>query len=132
MDNPNFTTSSYWSHGYLADISAWSGSNVRIAFQYYGLQYDDKWYMDDICIGIEDVVGSPPSTCFYSEGFEIPGYPLLPPGWTVFDGPANDTTQNWRTSYDNFHTGITAALHEYPLAGETADSYLVSPPISLP
>ena len=53
-------------------------------------------------------------------------------GWLVVEGPDHDASVDWRTSFDNFHNGITSALHEYPEWGETADSYLVSPPIELP
>jgi hypothetical protein len=121
-----------WGLGYTVDLSAWSGTAIRVAFHYYGTTGDDKWYIDDLCVGVDADTDGDPDSCFYQEGFEVPGYPNLPMGWVTHDGPANDSATDWRTSLDNYHTGLTSALRENPDPGETSDSYLISPAISLP
>jgi hypothetical protein len=133
MDNPLWDSSYDWVQGYVADISAWAGDSVRFAWHYFGDGSDDKWYIDDACMGWGDGVDDVPTTCLWEDSMEDPGYPNIPTGWTSVEGSSNDSSSNdWRTSSDQWHTGATSALVDGSPSAWTCDRYLVSPQITLP
>ncbi len=140
MNNPAFQSApDSWLDGLRIDLTPWASQGIRFAFHYFGYAGDEKWYVENLCVGLDADGDNKPDDCYYDESFGGSGGQGWPPGWDIAYGAENSSPDDWRLSTDMSSPHVsdatvdlpTSALHEEPTSG-VADAYLLSQPFLVP